>query len=162
MSRWFFRPLRSSEARTILSWRYSPPYDFYNDTRSGPELDAAASEMAQASSGYFALHNAAAELEGFCCVGKEARVPGGDYSREALDIGVGMRPDLTGQGLGDAFMQAVLTFLIERYRPRRLRATVALFNERAQALCRSLGFAEVDRFARPSDGVFFCIFERDL
>lgn len=162
MSRWFFRPLRSSEARTILNWRYSPPYDSYNDTSSGPELDAAASDMAQASSGYFALHNAAGELEGFCCVGQEARVPGGDYSREALDIGVGMRPDLTGQGLGDAFMQAVLAFLVERYQPRRLRATVALFNERAQALCRSLGFAEVDRFARPSDGRLFCIFERDL
>lgn len=27
---------------------------------------------------------------GYCCFGTDARVPGGDYSADALDIGLGM------------------------------------------------------------------------
>lgn len=49
------------------------------------------------------------ELVGFFSFGAEAQVPGGDYDNaKALDIGLGMRPDLTGKSLGLGFVEAGL------------------------------------------------------
>ena len=52
-----------------------------------------------------------------CSFGIDAQVPGGDYSAQALDVGLGLRPDHTGQGLGVTFLGAILAFAQERYSP---------------------------------------------
>ena len=39
------------------------------------------------------------QLIGFCCFGPDARVTGFAYDEDSLDIGAGLRPDLTGRGL---------------------------------------------------------------
>ena len=37
---------------------------------------------------FFATLNLQGELEGYCSFGSDGQVPGGDYSAEALDIGI--------------------------------------------------------------------------
>lgn len=127
-------------ARTIASWRYEPPYTFYNPA---PEsLDEVLAEMLDGS--FYAVLDEGGELTGFVAFGATAQIPGGHtygaYRDEALDIGLGMRPDLTGRGLGRAFLAACITFAQERYSPPMLRLSVATFNQRAITVYERAGF----------------------
>ena len=79
---------------------------------------------------------------GFACFGLEARVPGLDAETGVLDVGVGMRPDLTGQGRGRAFASAVLDHGWQVPGTVRLRAVVQEWNARGRALLERLGFHE--------------------
>jgi RimJ/RimL family protein N-acetyltransferase len=92
------------------------------------------------------------ELIAYRCFGADGQVPGGDYSAAALDTGGGLRPDLTGRGLGRTAIAEGLAYGRERFAPPAFRITVATFNERAQRVVRSLGFAEVSRFESLVDG----------
>jgi RimJ/RimL family protein N-acetyltransferase len=91
----------------------------------------------------------------------DAQVPGGDYGEDALDVGCGIRPDLTGQRLGPTVIQTALDFGRRQWHPSRFRATIAAFNERAQKAARRVGFEQVSTFERSSDGLPFIIFERE-
>ncbi len=152
-------PLLEEHARTLLSWRYPPPYDFYN-----PRAHADAEDYVQAFlAPEFAFHavlDDQGQLVGFCSFGKDGQVPGGQYTQEALDIGLGMRPDLTGRGFGLAFVQAILDFARKRMQPDSFRLTVANFNQRALALYHKMGFCEVDSFCDTESGVGYTIMVR--
>ena len=65
-----------------------------------------------------------------------------------LEYGLGIRPDLTGRGLGLEFVRAGLEFGRERFRPGRIVLAVAAFNERAIAVYERAGFAETGRHMR--------------
>ena len=82
------------------------------------------------------------EVVGFACFGLEARVPGLDALPGVLDVGVGMRPDLTGRGKGRAFASAVLDHGWQVPGTVRLRAVVQDWNARGRALLERLGFHE--------------------
>jgi RimJ/RimL family protein N-acetyltransferase len=142
-------PIGAADAAAVAGWSYEPPYDVYNVP------PAHRAETAQAfldpRLGYHAVHRAG-ELVGFCCFGDAARVPGGDYRRDdLLDVGLGLRPDLTGQGLGLALVQAVRAFAEATYAPAGLRLTVASFNQRAIRVYERAGFRVVNVFERPGD-----------
>jgi ribosomal-protein-alanine N-acetyltransferase len=85
-------------------------------------------------------------LIGFCTFGQDARVPGGDYAASALDIGLGVRPDLTGKGHGTEIVTAVVDFAMRTFEPQRLRVTIAEWNTRAQRVWERNGFVPQSRF----------------
>jgi ribosomal-protein-alanine N-acetyltransferase len=150
-----FQVMDEASARKTLTWRYEPPYDFYNPN---PEK---AKETIQwfldLRNAYYAITGEAGELVGYCCFGADARVSGGDYSTDALDIGLGMRPDLTGQGRGGDFFATVVAFARRTFGPQALRVTVAAFNRRAIRVYEKAGFERVQVFQRSSDRVEFVI-----
>jgi hypothetical protein len=74
-----------------------------------------------------------------------------------LDTGGGLRPDLTGKGLGVELVRKGLEFGAGRYGVKRFRVTVAAFNQRALKVCRRVGFVEQQRFLRPGDRQAFLI-----
>jgi ribosomal-protein-alanine N-acetyltransferase len=150
-----FRPIDESSARAVLAWRYAPPYDVYNAAPGGVALAA----LLDPDNHYLVALRARAVV-GFCCFGPDARVAGGDYSAEALDVGAGLRPDLTGRGSGAAFLGAVVALAARHAGARRLRATVAAFNVRALQACARVGFREAGRFRRPADDGEFVILLR--
>ena len=57
-----------------------------------------------------------------------------------MDVELGMRPDLTGRGLGAEFVLAVLRFSKDDYSPPTFRLTVAAFNLRAVRMYERVGF----------------------
>jgi ribosomal-protein-alanine N-acetyltransferase len=114
------RPLTEQDARRLLSWHYDPPYDFYNS--SSESLDEDLHELLDPELGYHAILDQHDDLVAFCCFGVDARVPGGDYHRPALDVGWGMRPDLTGQGRGAQVVAAILDHGRLLYAPPAFRA----------------------------------------
>lgn len=138
--------LTEADVRDLLGWRYDPPYDVYNLDTSAAN-DTVAFFLAP-DNGYFAVRDAESALVGFCCFGYEGQVPGGDYSVAALDVGVGMRPALAGQGRGHGFVGAVLRHAQKMYAPERLRVTVATFNRRSQRVFMRHGFRRHSSFIR--------------
>ncbi len=64
-----------------------------------------------------------------------------------MRLGLGMRPDLTGHGFAQPFIQAGLDYAALEWRPRRSRHWVASWNERALRAYRRAGFREVKRDA---------------
>ena len=71
---------------------------------------------------------------------------------DALDVGLGMRPDLTGQGLGLDFVRAGLRFARDTYVPPAFRLTVATFNRRAIKVYERAGFEPVRAFGDRGTG----------
>lgn len=138
-----FKPLDTNAAQQMLRWSYEAPYDLYNvdTTDEQNEIDF----LTNPAHRYFSIWQRGV-LVGFCCFGAEARVPGGDYTDDALDVGMGMRPDLTGQGNGSQYIQAVLNFARVEFEPVQLRATVVAFNERAQRACKKAGLQVTQTF----------------
>jgi len=103
------------------------------------------------------------DLIGYCCFGEDARVAGGDYSRgepEVLDVGIGLRPDLVGQGLGQGFVTAILEYARKTFQPVVFRVTVADFNLRSLKTFQKLGFRTTNQFDRNPDSMSFTELER--
>lgn len=153
------KPLEERHAWDILSWRYPSPYDFYNP----PVDDHQEHYVKQFMNPEFNFHavlDACGTMVGFCSFGIDGQVPGGDYSDEALDIGVGMRPEFTGQGKGAAFFGAVLSHALGTLGPERLRLTVAKFNQRALKLYANFGFEVNDEFVEQPYAVPYSILVR--
>jgi len=141
-----FQKLEKEHALMILSWRYTSPYDYYNFDADTIQEDL--HYLLDAKNDFWAILNLQGELEGYCSFGSDGQVPGGDYSAEALDIGMGIRPDLVGQGRGKQYAQAVVEHGTNKYRAQQLRVTIAEFNKRAQRVWAQLGFEQVEKFVK--------------
>jgi [ribosomal protein S18]-alanine N-acetyltransferase len=125
------RALTDADVRDITAWRYEGRYAAY-DVSGGvsPGL------------GYFAVEHGG-RLVGYCCFGAEARVPGVEEEAGTLDVGYGMRPELTGRGLGRAFVGSILAFGVSRFRPLRVRMLVLRWNARSRRTAERQGFSVV-------------------
>lgn len=138
--------MTKERAIAILEWDYEAPYDFYNNEVT----DASIRELV--NGGYEVVLNSDEEMVGFFCVGGPAQVFAGVivgvYDEPGTDIGFGMRPDLTGQGLGSSFCSFIIEGVMKEFPHKPLRLTVATFNERAIHLYENLGFEEEKRFKR--------------
>jgi [ribosomal protein S18]-alanine N-acetyltransferase len=140
-------------AADIVTWRYPAPYDCYDMTGADPAF------LLDPASGYYALVGQDGLL-GFRSFGADGQVPGGAYDESALDTGGGLRPELTGRGLGRAAIGTGLEFGRQRFAPPAFRVTVATFNRRAQRVVQALGFQPAGRFAASTDGRSFEILVR--
>ncbi len=106
-----FSPMNEADAHTIKMWRYEGPYAVYNIDDDPNSL----AELLDRRSPYYAVRNEQGELIGFFVFGTSAQVgnvdiPGLYSENSTITIGLGMRPDLTGKGLGLAFVNAGLDF----------------------------------------------------
>ncbi len=87
-------------------------------------------------------------------------MPGGRYDASALDTGGGLRPDLTGKGLGRLAISTGLEFGKRRFAPAAFRVTVATFNARALRVVEALGFSATEDFQASTDGRSYRILVR--
>lgn len=140
-----FTPMTRTIAQIISDWTYPPPFELYS-MDGGEEC---ISELMNGDYDYATDSNDG--LIGFICCGESARVPGGYpvdlYSDpDILDIGLGLRPDLTGQGRGCDFLKQALEFLGARHEKSAFQLVVATFNERAIRTYTKSGFQDVALF----------------
>lgn len=152
-----FYPMDEPYARAILEWQYEAPYDVYN---LDPGDEAAVQAFLDPEYGYYAVVDERGDLVAFCCFGADAQVPGGLYDAPALDVGLGVRPDLTGRGRGHAYVDAVLDFARRTYAPPAFRVTIAAFNQRALRVWEQAGFRPDQAFHRSGDGTPFVVLVR--
>lgn len=160
MGKFIFRQMDEDSAREIVSWQYEAPYDIYN---SAPDrIEESVQGYLDPANKYFTIWSTADALIGFRCFGADARVPGGDYGAEALDMGGGLKPDLTGRGLGAGFMEAAMEFAHRHFAPVAFRATVAAFNKRALRVCEKIGYKQASVFVSTHSGKEFVILIKDI
>jgi [ribosomal protein S18]-alanine N-acetyltransferase len=138
--------LEKEQALAILNWRYTYPYDYYNFDANTLQEDLR--YLLDSKNAFCAILNLQGELEGYCSFGSDGQVPGGGYNSEALDIGMGIRPDLVGKGRGKHYAQAVVRYGANQYRVQQLRVTIAEFNKRAQRVWEQLGFEQMEKFVK--------------
>ena len=146
-----FTPMNEPDARTILGWRYEEPYAVYNCPPG--EVDESVRALLDPRNAYYAARDAAGDLIGYCCFGPDAQVAGGRYPADGMvDVGLGLRPDLTGNGLGPGFVSAILRFAEQELGYSRIRLTVAAFNRRAIRAYEKAGFRIASVFDRHPGG----------
>jgi len=78
--------------------------------------------------GYWAVADSAEALLGFCCLGEPARAAGQTGHPAVLDIAIGIRPELSGQGWGAELGRAAVAYARSVALDRRLRTTVPEWN----------------------------------
>ena len=155
-----FKPISQADVWAFAAWRYQPPYDVYNEP---PPEEGAADYLAyflEPDYHFHAVYDERDELVAVCSFGPDGQVPGGDYRAEGLDIGLGVRPDLTGQGRGAEFVRATVDFALTTFRPALLRVTIAAFNRRACRVWQRAGFKQSQTFRRAEDEMEFVILVR--
>lgn len=188
-----FRPMTEPDARQVTTWRYPAPYDFYDlPEEAWPDLlglgdrfqavdlprrlaPPRRSRLRPALPRWRTPPTAPTRdlppdqpvLSGFVCFGDQAQVRGahdaGLYSLDALDLGLGLRPDLTGRGFGQPFFAACLARATAIATDRPVRLAVASFNRRAITTYERSGFRELGRCLSPVRGqdVEFLVMLRD-
>src|SRR4051794_31211878 len=116
-----FSSMRAGEALEIAAWHYQPPYSFYDWAADADDL-ALLLDDDRREGRFFAVSDGR-DLVGFF----EFQTDGdGD-----VVIGLGLRPELTGRGLGQEFVENGLTFARQSFQPTAFRLSVAAFNARA-------------------------------
>ncbi len=128
-------PMSLEEARSILSWHYPEPYDFY-DPATPPEDAELLLDEAYRKEHLMTARDESGLLRGFFEFHSEGGV---------VEVGLGLRPVDTGRGLGDTFLAEGLAYARARFHPHTFRLFVATFNQRAIKVYERAGFQEVER-----------------
>jgi ribosomal-protein-alanine N-acetyltransferase len=138
------------EAREVAAWQYAGEYAVYNGDAA--YYDKTVRSFLNPEFAYHVVWHDELGLTGFCCYGADAQVPGGDYSEDAVDIGLGLRPDLVGRGIGPPFLLAVMCHATysagagAKEDELVFRATIADFNGRSLRLFARAGFVPEQKF----------------
>lgn len=86
-----FQKLCQSNAQIIADgWKYSGEYAFYDMTADPEDYEEFTNEALRSASGHYEAISDG-ELAGFFCVTRNG---------SSAEIGLGLRPDLCGRGLG--------------------------------------------------------------
>jgi [ribosomal protein S18]-alanine N-acetyltransferase len=134
--------MAQEDAEAVAGWRYPEPFSFYDWTADEDDL----AELLDADlrgEAYFAVEDDEGQLVGYFSFKPEGRT---------LVVGLGLRPDLTGRGLGGGFFAAGLDYGRERFAPERFSLAVATFNERAIRVYERAGFERARVYMHETNG----------
>lgn len=153
---YIIRPMERSFALEITTWKYPQPYSIYS-------MEADDDSIKELLAGAFYTATYGDELVGYFCYGTSAQVPWAAKNRYYppgfTDIGLALRPDSTGRGLGLSFLKAGLTHAQSLYPGQPIRLTVAAFNQRAQKVYQRAGFKTTGSFTVPGGREFLIMIQ---
>lgn len=138
-----FQGLSQNNALVIANeWKYEGAYSFYDMTADLEDYEEFIDEsLRNANDHYQAM--AEGGLAGFFCVVRDGPV---------IEIGLGLRPDLCGKGVGKGFVDQAVDFISTHYQFDKLVMHVAAFNQRAVKVYRSCGFRDIKMIEQGSNG----------
>ena len=137
-----FQPMDQDCAHAIAGWHYEGIYAFYDLEQDADDLEEWLDPHSWPDRIY-AVTGDRDDLIGFFCFEQQKKV---------VVIGLGLRPDLTGKGWGQAFLEAGMEFAREKYRPATFELSVATFNQRAINVYRKAGFKDLEIFVQETNG----------
>ncbi len=146
------QPMTSRHANEISCWNYPAEYSIYSFQKN----DETVNELMNGE--YYACVDSEKHLTGYFCFGKSAQIPTTEnnmYRMDALDIGLGLKPELCSNGLGSAFMKSGMEYAKKNLGATNFRLTVACFNKRAINLYMKLGFEISDEVTHQKSHVIF-------
>ena len=137
-----FNKMKLEDAQQIASWHYEAPNDFYDWDRDAADLAELLNPQSWQEA-YYSVLNEENELVGFFVFKRDS---------QTVEVGLGLRPDLTGKGLGRTFLNAGLTFGQEHFSVNVWSLSVATFNTRAIHLYQQVGFTPLNTFMHHTNG----------
>lgn len=141
-----FSRMSQEQAEDIAyNWHYEGDYSFY-DIEADQEDLAEFLNPKERGNSYYVVTNDNGTV-GFFNLNKA--------KDNTIDIGLGMRPDLTGSGYGLDFLKAGLEFAQLKYAPTKITLSVATFNKRAIRVYDKAGFQPIDTFMQNTNGSYF-------
>lgn len=130
-------------ADEINSWKYPAPYEMYSFAGDEAELE-------QICCGYYfaVVEVKTGKLAGFFCLGPAAQKICDEnqdiFDDESYtDIAFGLRPELTGKGFGQAFVEGCIRGAKEFFPEDGIRLCVRKDNQRAMHLYEKMGFVPI-------------------
>lgn len=140
---YILKKMTQTQAEDIASnWHYNDEYSFY-------DMDADEEDLVefldpnQRKESTFAVMNGQ-DIIGYFSFNR--------VDKGTIDIGLGLKPNLTGNGRGVEFLRAGLDFAKFTYNPDYITLSVATFNQRAIKVYKKVGFKEVQTFMQTTNG----------
>jgi ribosomal-protein-alanine N-acetyltransferase len=143
--KYIFEKMTQEQAEKIASdWQYEEEYSFYDISADEEDLAEFLNPQKRADS-YYMVNQGDEELGFFSFT----------VGQCSVDIGLGMKPELTGKGIGLDFIKAGLEYAVFKYNPLEITLSVATFNERAIKVYKKAGFKLVETFMQDTNGSRF-------
>ncbi|MFI2859196.1 GNAT family N-acetyltransferase [Paenibacillus sp. JSM ZJ436] len=146
-------PMTFEHAIDVCSWRYPEPYNIYGwlPWEQMVQLGVEFGDPLIREEQYLSVVDEQDRLWGFAQLFPLDRV---------IRIGLGMRPDWCGHGMGKRFVEAIVDEAKRRYPSGPLDLEVLAWNERAIRTYRKAGFGITDSYEKltPSGmAEFYCM-----
>ena len=142
---YIFHTMNKEYANEIAyNWKYNEIYSFYDMVADEDDLKEFLNEN-NWTENYFAVLNDKSELVAFYSY---------IFEGEVMWIGFGLKPELTGKGIGAEFVAAGINFGVEKfeYRQKCIMLAVASFNKRAIKVYEKIGFQFVEKYIQKTNG----------
>ncbi|MGN7416503.1 GNAT family N-acetyltransferase [Paenibacillus sp. SAF-068] len=134
-------PMQEEHAELICSWQYDPPYNIYSwlpwEQMKALEVEFGDAQLRQEQ--YAIVLDQNDRISGFA-----QYFPLQGVTR----IGLGMHPELCGQGQGTAFVTAIVQEAIRRNPTNEIDLEVLTWNTRAIQVYLKSGFVTQDTYER--------------
>lgn len=140
-----FNKMTQEQAENIAAnWHYEGKYAFYDMAADEEDL-AELLNPEERGDKYYMVQKGDEEIGFFCFEDED----------DSVDIGLGMKPEWTGRGLGLDFLKAGIRYAISIFNPGIITLSVATFNERAIKVYKKAGFESVEIFMQDTNGSRF-------
>ncbi|MFJ7934925.1 GNAT family N-acetyltransferase [Sporosarcina sp. NPDC096371] len=148
-----FKTMTQEQAEDIAySWHYDGEYSFYDMEADQEDLVEFLDPEKRGDYTFIVLKDHT--LVGFFSFTK--------IEANTIDIGLGMRPDLTGGGDGLAFVKAGVAFAESTFTPDKITLSVVTFNKRAIKVYEKAGFEAGSTFMQDTNGSRYEFLEMTL
>ena len=134
--------MTQADAEAVAAWRYPGEYAFYDFTADPDDL-ALLLDPARRGDTFHAADGEDGRLAGFFQV---------EPGAQSVELGLGLRPDLCGHGLGEGFTRLGMGLVRDLHGAARITLAVAAFNARAITVYERCGFLETGRHVRHTSG----------
>ena len=143
---YIFRKMTQEQAEDIASnWHYNDEYSFYDIDADEEDLVEFLDPKKRGDSMFVVMSSI--DIIGYFYFNR--------VYKGIIDIGLGLKPNLTGKGRGVEFLRAGLDFAEFTYNPDQITLSVAIFNQRAINVYKKVGFEEVETFIQNTNGGCF-------
>lgn len=151
-------PMNIRHCQEICNWRYEPPYDIYH-WNEWDRMEAEEEEFG---------HSSIRETQYAAVLDEEGRLAG--YAQffplvGTTRLGLGMKPELCGLGMGADFVRAIVAEAKIRAPEDEIDLEVLVWNLRARKAYEQAGFRITDRYQRNSPkgtlDVYCMVYEGD-
>jgi RimJ/RimL family protein N-acetyltransferase len=155
----YIKELTEQHCKEICSWCYPVPYDIYNWSPWGILVaqDQQFADPGIREAQFAAIVQVKDEKKHDTeLIGYVQYFP----LHEVTRLGVGLKPDLCGKGLGIYFMDTIIKEALRRNPNHEIDLEVHTWNERAQKVYSKAGFMKTDEYERITPtgmGQFYCM-----
>ena len=148
-----FTIMTQEQAENIaFTWHYDGEYSFYDMEADKEDLAEFLNPEIRGETMFAVTYKD--EMVAFLSV---ARV-----DNTTFDIGLGMKPEITGRGKGTEFLKAAIDFVKAEFRAEKITLSVAAFNERAIKVYRKIGFEDTGSMMQKTNGSTFEFLNMEL